>query len=50
MNLASPQFSPDGARIAFVAIRPDFVHDRYDRTLMVVDTAGGAPTALVRGM
>ncbi len=50
VNLASPQFSPDGARVAFVAIRPDFVHDRYDRTLMVVDTAGGAPTALVRGM
>ncbi|EQD69103.1 acylaminoacyl-peptidase, partial [mine drainage metagenome] len=50
VNLASPQFSPDGTRVVFVAIRPDFVHDRYDRTLMVVDTAGGAPTALVRGM
>ena len=50
VNLASPQFSPDGTRIAVIAIKPDFVHDRYDRTLLVVDAAGGAPTALVRGM
>ena len=49
VNLASPRFSPDGARVAFVAIRPDFVHDRYDRTLMVVDTAGGASASRTDG-
>lgn len=50
VKLVSPQFSPGGERIAFVAVKPDFVHNRYDRTLMVVSTDGGAPRALVRGM
>jgi len=47
---SAPQFSPDGSRIAFLTIKPDFVHDRYAATLRVVDTRGGAPQALVRGM
>ncbi len=50
VKLASPQFSPDGKRIAFLTIKPDFVHDRYDTTLRVVGTRGGKPEALVRGM
>ncbi|EQD52075.1 peptidase S9 prolyl oligopeptidase active site domain protein [mine drainage metagenome] len=50
VKFASLEFSPGGGRIVFVAIRPDLVHNRYDRTLMVVSTSGGAPRALVRGM
>ncbi|MHB1617762.1 MAG: prolyl oligopeptidase family serine peptidase, partial [Metallibacterium sp.] len=50
VKFASPRFSPDGTRIAFLTIKPDFVHDRYATTLRVVDTRGGAPEALVRGM
>ena len=50
VRIASPRFSPDGTRIAFLTIKPDFVHDRYATTLRVVDTRGGAPEALVRGM
>ena len=50
LRIASPQFSPDGTRIAFLTIKPDFVHDRYDTTLRVVATDGNAPKALVRGM
>lgn len=50
VKLVSPEFSPGGHRIAFVAVKPDFVHNRYDRTLMVVPTRGGVPRALVRGM
>ncbi|WP_297920176.1 S9 family peptidase [Metallibacterium sp.] len=50
VRIASPRFSPDGTRIAFLTLKPDFVHDRYATTLRVVDTRGGAPEALVRGM
>ena len=44
--IASPQFSPDGAQIAFLTARSDFVHDRYDATLRVISTAGGEPRTL----
>ncbi len=50
VRIESPRFSPDGKRIAFVTLRPDFVHDRYDATLRVIDAAGGRAHALVRGM
>uniref|UniRef100_E6PDB9 Putative Peptidase S9, prolyl oligopeptidase active site domain protein n=1 Tax=mine drainage metagenome TaxID=410659 RepID=E6PDB9_9ZZZZ len=55
-NLASPQFSPGGGRIAFLAVRADFPHDRYDASLMLLSsrgnwsTAGGSPRTLVSGM
>jgi dipeptidyl aminopeptidase/acylaminoacyl peptidase len=47
LRIESPRFSPDGRQIAFVTLRPDFVHDRYDGTLRVVATVGGEPRALV---
>jgi Tol biopolymer transport system component len=49
-RIASPRFSPDGKQIAFLSIRSDFVHDRYDATLRVIAVAGGEPRALVEGM
>jgi len=47
VRLAAPQFSPDGKQIAFLGVRPDFVHDRYDATLRVIPAAGGEARALV---
>jgi dipeptidyl aminopeptidase/acylaminoacyl peptidase len=50
VRLASPRFSPDGKQIAFLAVRPDFVHDRYSATLSVISSGGGEPRALVSGI
>jgi dipeptidyl aminopeptidase/acylaminoacyl peptidase len=50
VRIASPRFSPDGKRIAFLTVRRDFVHDRYDATLRVMDVAGGGSRVLVSGM
>lgn len=50
IRIDSPQFSPDGKQIAFLTVRSDFVHDRYDATLRVMDIAGGSSHVLVRGM
>ncbi len=50
LRISSPQFSPDGAQIAFLTVRSDFVNDRYDATLRVVSEKGGEAHALVQGM
>jgi dipeptidyl aminopeptidase/acylaminoacyl peptidase len=50
IRIGSPQFSPDGNQIAFPTIRPDFVHDRYDTTLRVMNIAGRQARILVQGM
>ncbi|HEV2444220.1 MAG TPA: S9 family peptidase [Steroidobacteraceae bacterium] len=47
VRIASPQFSPDGTQIAFLTVRSDFVHDRYDGTLRVISAAGGESRTLV---
>jgi dipeptidyl aminopeptidase/acylaminoacyl peptidase len=50
VRIDSPRFSPDGSQIAFLTIRPDFVHDLYDAKLQVMPIAGGEPHTLVEGM
>ena len=50
VRIDSPRFSPDGRQIAFLTVRPDMVHDRYDATLRVLNIADGKSRALVRGM
>ena len=50
VRIASPQFSPGGGRIAFLAIRANFPHDRYDATLMSVAARGGSLRTIVAGM
>ena len=47
VRIASPRFSPDGKQIAFLTVRSDFVHDRYDATLQVISSEGGEPRTLV---
>ncbi|HKT32450.1 MAG TPA: S9 family peptidase [Gammaproteobacteria bacterium] len=50
IRITSPQFSPDGKEIAFLTVRSDFVHDRYDATLRVLDIANEQSQILVQGM
>ena len=50
LRIESPRFSPDGKEIAFLTVRSDFVHDRYDATLRVMDTTGRDIRVLVQGM
>ncbi len=50
IRIESPEFSPDGRQIAFLTVRPDMVHDRYDATLRMLNIADGKSRALVRGM
>ncbi|HLI17881.1 MAG TPA: S9 family peptidase [Rhodanobacteraceae bacterium] len=50
IRIGSPQFSPDGSELAFLTIRSDFVHDRYDATLRVMDTGGKQSRIVVQGM
>lgn len=50
IRITSPQFSPDGKELTFLSVRSDFVHDRYDATLRVIDTTGGSSRTLVQGM
>ena len=50
VRIDSPSFSPDGGSIAFLTVRSDFVRDRYDATLRVVDVATGKSRVLVRGL
>ncbi len=41
VRITSPRFSPDGAHLAFLSYRPDYIHDRYDATLHVIDMQDG---------
>lgn len=50
VRIESPQFSPDGKDIAFVTVRPDFVHDRYASTLQVLAVASGDTRIVVQGL
>ncbi len=50
VNIRSPRFSPGGHRVAFLTVRSDFVHDRYEAALRVTGTDGSGARALVRGM
>ncbi|HEX7341554.1 MAG TPA: S9 family peptidase [Rhodanobacteraceae bacterium] len=50
VRIRAPQFSPDGGQLAFLAVRPDMLHDRYAATLRVMAVAGGTSRVLVQGM
>ncbi|MGA9853256.1 MAG: S9 family peptidase [Gammaproteobacteria bacterium] len=50
VRIDSPRFSPDGKQIAFMTVRSDFVHDRYDAALRVMNIADGKSQVLARGM
>ena len=47
VSLNDPQIAPDGAHVALVVRRADFAKNRYDNTLVLVDTRTGATRTLV---
>ncbi len=49
MNLEQPALSPDGRRVAAIAIRSDLAHAGYANELFSVDVASGRVTTLLRG-
>ncbi|MGH8114498.1 MAG: prolyl oligopeptidase family serine peptidase [Rhodanobacteraceae bacterium] len=50
IDIASPQFSPDGNRLAFLTVRSDFVHDRYDAALRVLDLGDRRMVTAAQGL
>jgi dipeptidyl aminopeptidase/acylaminoacyl peptidase len=50
VRIHSPRFSPDGKRIAYLTVRADFTHDRYDTTLRVINIAKGKSHVVAQGM
>ncbi|MGZ6105567.1 MAG: prolyl oligopeptidase family serine peptidase [Vulcanimicrobiaceae bacterium] len=50
VNLAEPAISPDGRRVAVVAISADYAHATYVHRLLVVSVPSGRLTTLVQGL
>ncbi len=47
--IADPQISPDGRRVAYVLVEVNEKEDRYDTSIWLVDTTGGAPRRITAG-
>jgi len=47
--LADPEISPDGSRVVFVRVWVNQKADRYDSSLWMVPTTGGAPRQITSG-
>ncbi len=47
--VADPQISPDGRRVAYVLVEVNQKEDRYDTSIWLLDTAGGAPRRITAG-
>lgn len=48
VNITDPQISPNGKSIIIVVSRPDYVNNRYNAELVVVDVASGKTTVLTQ--
>jgi hypothetical protein len=48
VNIADPQISPNGKSIVIVVSRPDYVNNRHDAELVLVDFATGKRTVLTQ--
>lgn len=44
-----PQISPDGARVAYVRVSGDVMHDQFRRSIWLVDANGGNHRPLIQG-
>jgi dipeptidyl aminopeptidase/acylaminoacyl peptidase len=49
VRVSDPQLSPDGKSIVFVLARPNVADARYDRSLVLIDVAGGSQRILTYG-
>lgn len=48
VNITDPQISPNGKSIIIVVSRPDYVNNRYNAELVLVDVASGKTTVLTQ--
>lgn len=46
VNITDPQISPDGKSVVIVVARPDYVNNRFNAELVLVDVATGKKTVL----
>jgi dipeptidyl aminopeptidase/acylaminoacyl peptidase len=47
--MASPQISPDGAKIVYTLVTVNAKHDNYETSLWIIPSAGGVPRQLTAG-
>jgi dipeptidyl aminopeptidase/acylaminoacyl peptidase len=48
VNISDPQISPDGKSVCIVVSRPDYVQNRYNAELVLVDVASGKKSVLTQ--
>jgi dipeptidyl aminopeptidase/acylaminoacyl peptidase len=48
VNIADPQISPDGKSVVIVVSRPDYINNRFNAELVVVDVASGKKRVLTQ--
>lgn len=48
VNIADPQISPDGKSVVIVVSRPDYVQNRYNAELVLIDVASGNKRVLTQ--
>jgi dipeptidyl aminopeptidase/acylaminoacyl peptidase len=48
VNISDPQISPSGKSIVMVVSRPDYINNRYNAELVLVDVATGKKTVLTQ--
>lgn len=48
VNIADPQISPDGKSVVIVVSRPDYINNRFNAELVLVDVASGKKRVLTQ--
>ena len=48
VNISDPQISPDGKKIVIVVSKPDYVQNRFNAELVLVDVASGKKQVLTQ--
>ncbi len=48
VNISDPQISPDGKSIVIVLSKPDYIQNRYNSELVLIDVASGKRTVLTQ--
>ncbi len=48
VNISDPQISPDGKSVVLVVSRPDYVNNRFNTELVLVDVASGSKRVLTQ--
>ena len=48
VNISDPQISPDGKNVVIVVSRPDYVNNRFNAELVLIDVASGKKSVLTQ--